>query len=919
MKRFALAILIIASSSTPSFAKYSGGSGSSWDPYKIANATDLMYLGAHANDYNQCFIMTANIDLDPNLPGNREFTAAVIAPDTNNSTTGFQGKSFTGCFNGNGYVIENLKIYSDLDCLGLFGDINGTSAQVKNLGIVNAAIYGYSSYYVGGLCGSNSGTISNCYVIGQISGGIYLNFAGGLCAKNEYGTINDCYASVAIFSQDISYYLGGLCGENLNGTISNCYSTGFLYGTDYLGGLCGWNNAGLISNCYSIGKVNRLSNFSYHIGGLCGGSESGTINNCYFYLFNGPENNFGTDLETEQMTEQSSFKGFDFVGNPDDGIEEHWAITTGYCPRLSWQTNDGFLPPTYVPDTNLSGSGHADDPFQINNAADFSEFRTNISLTCGYYALTYDINLSWQSFNTAAIQKVFGGHLDGGGHKITKYTCNTTGPYAAGYLGIFAVLNGSVYNLGIENISITAQGGDYIGGLCAINANGIISNCYVTGQIIISQYDSDYIGGLCGYNYFGTIFNSYANCPITSNGYGSGLIGGLCGENESGDIRDCCATGNVTGDTDSDGLGGLCGQNYKGAIIGSYAGGSVLGHHEIGGLCGYNRNGEIKNCRAHGYVSGGQDVGGLCGRNYFNSTISNSCATGSVSGYNFIGGLCGYNWYGTISSSSSCSTGQITGANGVYYLGGLCGKNESGSINNSYSTSRVTGGTGSYYVGGLCGDNFYSSVNGSYSTGQVIGGTNSNYLGGLCGENQGTVGNCYSKSAVSGDYFVGGLCGDNVYFPGTLSKISNCYSTGSVAGNHYKGGFCGVNDGSIISCFWDINTSGITTSSGGTGLTTVQMKQQASFVGWDFVWETANGPNDVWAICEGVSYPKFAWQFIPGDFDNNKYVDFSDFAILAAKWMQTDSTLYCGGTDLTGDGLVDIRDLAVFVHHWLIE
>jgi hypothetical protein len=40
------------------------------------------------------------------------------------------------------------------------------------------------------------------------------------------------------------------------------------------------------------------------------------------------------------------------------------------------------------------------------------------------------------------------------------------------------------------------------------------------------------------------------------------------------------------------------------------------------------------------------------------------------------------------------------------------------------------------------------------------------------------------------------------------------------------------------------------------------MKQQKSFVGWDFIGETINGPNDVWWINKGVSYPKLYWQLV---------------------------------------------------------
>jgi hypothetical protein len=38
---------------------------------------------------------------------------------------------------------------------------------------------------------------------------------------------------------------------------------------------------------------------------------------------------------------------------------------------------------------------------------------------------------------------------------------------------------------------------------------------------------------------------------------------------------------------------------------------------------------------------------------------------------------------------------------------------------------------------------------------------------------------------------------------------------------------------------------------------------------------------------------------------------------MGSKWMQADSNLYCGGSDLTGDGWVDLEDLAAFVNNWL--
>ena len=87
--------------SFPAYSKYNGGTGEPNDPYQIATAADLIALGEEPNDYDKHFIMTADIDLDPNLPGRKVFDRAVIAPDVNNVDGGFQGTAFSGVFDGN--------------------------------------------------------------------------------------------------------------------------------------------------------------------------------------------------------------------------------------------------------------------------------------------------------------------------------------------------------------------------------------------------------------------------------------------------------------------------------------------------------------------------------------------------------------------------------------------------------------------------------------------------------------------------------------------------------------------------------------------------------------------------------------------------------------------------------------------------
>jgi len=665
--------------------------GSAAYPYLIEDPADFDVFADPCNSatYWASGVHT-KLTCDPNLAG-RPYATAVIAPDTSTSR-GFQGTAFAGVFDGNDHIVSNLTIDTagtDNDYLGLFGYISDSSAKVKNFGLENVNITGgiYSNYlgglcgyknhgtisncyatgsvtgddYLGGLCGYNGygGTITNCYATGSVTGGNYLgglcgyngdtitncyatgsvtggNYLGGLCGYNG-DTITNCYATGSVTGGG---YLGGLCGSNSNpGTITNCYATGSVTGGGYLGGLCGYNYHGTITNCYATGLVTGGAD-SEHFGGLCGRNYYGTITNCYFHLFSGPDNSFGTALDDLQMQDAASFAGFDFAGNPNDGEDDYWTIVSGHCPKLIWQTDDGPLVPS-PPVTTLLGSGYSYNPFQITSYADFTEFRTNSSLRYGYYILVTDIDLSGETFTTAVIDGVFGGHFDGNGHIISDLTIDTAGA-SNGYLGLFGKISASVSNLAIENINIAGGVDSYcLGGLCGKNDDGTITNCYATGSVTGGD-NSRYLGGLCGLNDDGTISNCYATASVT----GDDSLGGLCGENRDGTISNCYATGSVTGGDNSRYLGGLCGLNDDGTISNCYAAGSVTGGGCLGGLCGENNDGTITNCYAAGSVTGGGRLGGLCGKNN-DGTITNCYATGSVTGDYYFGGLCGYNGDGT--------------------------------------------------------------------------------------------------------------------------------------------------------------------------------------------------------------------------------------------------------------------------------
>jgi len=196
-------------------------------------------------------------------------------------------------------------------------------------------------------------------------------------------------------------------------------------------------------------------------------------------------------------------------------------------------------------------------------------------------------------------------------------------------------------------------------------------------------------------------------------------------------------------------------------------------------------------------------------------------------------------------------------------VGSLVGTNY-GTTTNCY----VEGGSvsGNDYVGGLVGYNDGTITN-SYSTGSVTG---TRDVGGLVGALSwwGTITNCYSASEVSGNDYVGGLVGDNGGY------VIHCYSTGEVSGEGSVGGLVGDNGfySSVFNSFWDIETSGQTTSDGGTGKTTAEMQMASTFIYW-----SVRSDELIWTIDEGNDYPRLWWEDKPGE--AIKPISLSDFLL----------------------------------------
>ncbi|MHC4628842.1 MAG: GLUG motif-containing protein, partial [Planctomycetota bacterium] len=415
--------------SYPAYAKYSGGTGEPNDPYQIATAEDLMLLGETPEDYDKHFILTADIDLDPNLPGRKVFNRALIAPDTNDVEDWFQGTPFTGFFCGNGHTISRLTIIGD-SYLGLFGPL-GSGALISDLGLEEVDVNGFGDY-VGGLAGINRGSITTSYSTGTVSGSSPL---GGLVGTNS-GSITMSYSAGAVNGD---WDVGGLVGYN-GGLITGSYSAGAVNGDSDVGGLVGYNGD-LITGSYSTGTVSGSS----FVGGLVGSSYRGSISTgtvsgvecvgglvgytmgsttmCYSAaMVSGDQHvsglagcedpssvaasfwdietsgqvgsDGGTGLTTAAMQEIDTFlsEGWDFVGEIRNGTCHYWQISPGDYPRLRYHVGGGPMMP--------EGLGTAEEPYLIRDVRDLGTlwFRP-----MSHYRLEASINLSGIKWSIAVV------------------------------------------------------------------------------------------------------------------------------------------------------------------------------------------------------------------------------------------------------------------------------------------------------------------------------------------------------------------------------------------------------------------------------------------------------------------------------------------------------------------------------------
>ena len=181
---------------------------------------------------------------------------------------------FGGTFEGNGHVVKGIHRATDIPHQGMFGyaqDATIQNAIVNNTLSGNCITAGTVAGTLAETSPSGSATMCNVEGAGSITGGANTISIGGLVGTNG-GTIHSSFAVSTLTGGASTTQLGGLVGNN-TGDLYNSYSNATYAGTSATkGGLVG-TNSGTVENCYAAGIASGVSAFA--------GSNSGTIQYCY--------------------------------------------------------------------------------------------------------------------------------------------------------------------------------------------------------------------------------------------------------------------------------------------------------------------------------------------------------------------------------------------------------------------------------------------------------------------------------------------------------------------------------------------------------------------------------------------------------------------------------------------------------------
>ena len=543
--------------------------------YEISNAGNLYWFTYKVEtNLKANAILTADIDLNPGYVFASDGT---VTKDGVTVTEGWRywepiGVSdyeagYQGIFDGNLHTVSGMYCIaeggSSDSYLGLFSRVTG--GTVTEVGVVNGYVFGFETL-------------------------------GGIVGHVDSGTISKCWNEVTVMSSsDVSgTSFGGIAGSN-TGVIENCYNFGLVSGRAVrLGGIVGSQNTyrpvTMVNNCYNMGAVVPKGDETGY--GIIVGTGGERVFNCYYLSESETDGLSGTTAAT--TTDFSSGKIAYLLNQGITDGSQAWYQTCGqgipaftgktvYAISNSCYIGDGISgytnQVTVVPVHNYNSNGFcknmradgitvcddyqpcekdANGAYEIVNAGqlywfaqqvnDKEELSANAVLTADI-TINADINAAdrrnWTPIGDYELTgKKYSGTFDGRGYKIRGLYCDRGISSCA---GLFGKCDGAV----LKNINVEASY-FYADQLAAAIAGDVVRsqiiNCHsINNTIIISSYTAGGVLGGCTDSIVDRCSNTSKVTHLDNGDINNGFrSGGIIGWADDVTITNCWNSGEIS-------------------------------------------------------------------------------------------------------------------------------------------------------------------------------------------------------------------------------------------------------------------------------------------------------------------------------------------------------------------------------------
>ncbi|MBW2735483.1 MAG: putative metal-binding motif-containing protein [Deltaproteobacteria bacterium] len=815
---------VSCTASTAALAPYAGGVGSIEDPFVICSVAQFLEIGNRPPDWDKHFALGADLDL-----------ATVGATQYKVIGDPSSGTRFTGSFDGLSHSISNFSCTSSAYAVGLFGHVDG---NIMDLTLINPTVISLdpAANSVGALVGQiYEGNLTNCSVRGGSVQG--TRSVGGLIGISS-AKIEACDSSATVSGDR---RVGGLVGEQHRTSIKNSHATGKVTAASSdAGGILGSCLAGDVWDSYATGDVIG----SVNVGGLVGGSSGG----CRVYRSHA----------TGRVQGEKVVGGLFGLAITSPMID---CYATG---AVSGKQKVG----------GLAGESWSSDILR-SYATGAVSGDEHIGGLVGYlngFDQTF-IFQSWAKGNVTGTTNV--GGLVGWSSLASisaSYALNHVTAKGSAVGGLVGLAEGSWIEHAYAQGTVSA--GSNVGGLVGIlrlvtNKDDINKEFPIPSVIDFSWAASSVpnvnaSGGLVGLNDKSEVYRSFWDTSASGQATMCGNVAATC-DDARGLTTAPMKTQSTFNGAQWDFIGpGDGGNDLWFIAAGSYP--SLWFQHAETTTAPFSGEGTQQSPYLITSVTDLNSIG--YNPRYMNAVFN------MTADIDFKGG----------------GPAQIIGRRGIPFAGIFDGKNHmirnmviqrpdeshvglfafmeliSGLsdfgvklANLGVSNAKVQGNS---YVGGLVGRKGQVSIDRCFFKGEVQ--ALDNFAGGLVGYSRsGQISNSYTRGKVTADDFVAGIAG--VEWRGFMTSCITTAEVSSQTGPH-SGGITSfaLSAATWNDIFWDMSTTGQSTSAKGVGKTTAEMKDvntYSSKFGFEEVWGW-DGFAKIWKLDAVVNdgYPYLAWE-----------------------------------------------------------